>query len=103
MNQDLCKLTLVYPAPAEDKIVDFFLDARRALEGCTSLRAEGHCMDFGQSSVRERVRGRIERNMLIVVLRRAQLKGLLDDLRAQAAVPDLVYWVEPVEDYGRLG
>ena len=103
MTQDLCKLTLVYPTPAEDRLLEFLLDARRGLQGFTSLRGDGHGMDFVGASVRERVRGRIERSMVVIVLSRGQLKILIDDLRAHAAIPDLAYWVEPVEEFGRLG
>ena len=102
MTQDLCKLTLVCPTPAEDRLLEFLLDARRGLQGFTSLHGDGHGMNFEAASVRERVRGRIERSMLVIVLERAQVRNLIDDLRAHAAIPDLAYWVEPVEEFGRF-
>ena len=100
MDRDLCKLTLVYPVTAEDRVVDFLLDAAPSLPGFTSWRAEGHGASFDASSTREKVRGRIERNMLVMVIDRARLADLLAEVRAGCAIPDLAYWVERVESFG---
>jgi len=100
MDRELCKLTLVYPVAAEDRVVDFLLDATPPLPGFTSWRAEGHGASFEASSMREKVRGRIERNMLAMVIERARLNDLLAELRDGCAIPDLAYWVERVERFG---
>ncbi|WP_294533540.1 DUF3240 family protein [uncultured Rhodoblastus sp.] len=100
MDRELCKLTLVYPVAAEDRVLDFLLDSAPPLPGFTSWRAEGHGASFEGSSTREKVRGRIERNMLAMVLDRARLADLLAGLRAGCAIPDLAYWVERVESFG---
>jgi len=52
--------------------------------------------------MREQVRGRISRGILVVALVRARLAPLLEEIRVKAAIPDLVYWSEPVEAFGRL-
>jgi hypothetical protein len=101
MDRDLCKLTLVYPIAAEDRVIDFLLDAEPPLPGFVSWPAEGHGGGFEDSSAREKVRGRIERNMLVMVIDRARLESLLADLRSGCAIPRLVYWVERVERFGR--
>lgn len=100
MDQDLCKLTLVFPVAAEDQILDFLLDSRPALPGFTSLRAEGHGAGFEGASAREKVRGRIERRLLFMVLSRARLRSLLIEFQERIAVPNLAFWVEPVESFG---
>ncbi|MCW2285131.1 hypothetical protein M2323_002949 [Rhodoblastus acidophilus] len=100
MDRDLCKLTLVYPVAAEDRIIDVLLDAEPSLPGFVSWRAEGHGGGFDKCSAREKVRGRIERGMLVMVLARARLDSLLADLRENCAIPHLAYWVEPVERFG---
>jgi hypothetical protein len=100
MDRDLCKLTLVYPVAAEDRVVDFLLDLAPPLPGFTSWRVEGHGASFEETSTREQVRGCIDRNMLVMVLERARLPGLLAELRAGCAIPRLAYWVEGVERFG---
>lgn len=102
MDQSPCKLTLVYAPGAEDSIVELMLNAEPALTGFTTWIAEGHGHDFKKASVRERVRGRVRRGVLTVILPRARFAWLLDEIRTNVAVPDLTYWVEPVEAFGRL-
>jgi Protein of unknown function (DUF3240) len=102
MDHDLCKLNLVFPVTAEDQILEFLLDSRPALTGFTSLRVEGHGAGFEDASPREMVRGRIERRLVFIVLGRARLVSLLAELREQIAVPNLAYWVEPVEQFGQF-
>jgi hypothetical protein len=102
MDHDLCKLTLVFPSAAEEKIVDFLLDSEPALPGFTSLRAEGHGASFEGVSAREMVRGRVERRMAVLVLARERMERLLTELRAHCPVPDLTYWVESVERFGQF-
>lgn len=100
MDHQLCKLTLVYPVTADDQILDFLLDSRPPLPGFTSLRAEGHGSGFESASTREKVRGRVERRLLFMILGRGRLQSLLTELREQIAIPNLAYWVEPVESFG---
>jgi len=102
MDQSACKLTLVYPPSAEDCIVELMLNAEPPLTGFTTWKVEGHGHDFANASVRERVRGRVMRGVLSVVLPRARLPSLLEDIRTKAAIANLAYWVEPVEAFGRL-
>ena len=102
MDRFACKLTLVYPPAAEDHIVELLLDADPPLSGFTTWRAEGHGHDFGNASVRERVRGRVARGVLVLILARSRLPSVLEDIRLKAGVPNLAYWIEPIEAFGRL-
>lgn len=102
MDQSACKLTLVYPPASEDCIVELMLSAEPPLTGFTTSKAEGHGHDFAKASARERVRGRVTRGVLTVVIPRARLAMLLEDIRAKAAIANLAYWVEPIEAFGRL-
>jgi hypothetical protein len=95
-------LTLVYPPAAEDCIVELMLNTQPPLTGFTTWRAEGHGHDFANASARERVRGRVMRGVLSVIVARARLAALLEDIRTKAAIANLAYWVEPVEAFGRL-
>jgi Protein of unknown function (DUF3240) len=102
MDHELCKLTLVFPVAAEDRILDVLLDSEPRLPGFTSLRAEGHGASFEGVSTREKVRGRVERRMLVLVLARPRVDSLLEELHAQCPIPDLTYWVESVERFGQF-
>ena len=102
MDQSACKLTLVYPPAAEDHIVDLLLNSEPPLSGFTTWRAEGHGHDFAKASVKERVRGRVARGVLVLILPRSQLSYVLEDIRSRAGIPNLTYWAEPVEAFGRL-
>jgi hypothetical protein len=102
MDQSPCKLTLVYPPDSEDCIVELMLSAEPPLTGFTTWKAEGHGHDFSKASVRERVRGRVIRGVLALVLPRARLTSLLDDIRTRAAIEGITYWVEPIDAFGRL-
>jgi hypothetical protein len=102
MDQSACKLTLVYPPEAEDHIVELLLNSAPPLPGFTTWQADGHGYEFGKASVRERVRGRVARAVLVLILPRSRAGQLLDEIRIGAAVPGLAFWIEPVETFGRL-
>jgi hypothetical protein len=102
MEEELCKLTLVYPPAAEDTIVELLLKTEPPLRGFTTWAADGHGLDFGEATTAERVRGRIRRCVMVIVLPRPRVAPLLETVRTQAGAPHLAYWVEPVESFGRL-
>ncbi len=102
MDQSPCKLTLVYPPGAEDCIIELMLSVEPSLTGFTTWLAEGHGHDFTNASARERVRGRVMRGVLTAIVPRARLEALIEDVRTKAGIVNLVYWVEPIEAFGRL-
>ena len=102
MEQELCKLTLVYPPDVEELIIELLLTADPPLKGFTTWAADGHGLDFGQASAAERVRGRVRRRVMLLVLPRSRLPALLETIRQRAGAPHMAYWVERVESFGRL-
>ena len=102
MDQPRCKLTLVYPLPIEEEIVNLVLSQNRMAEGFTTWRAEGHGHGFNGASANEKVRGRIDRGVLVSVLPRSALSALLEHVRAVFGGSQLAFWVEPVEQFGDL-
>lgn len=102
MDQSACKLTLIYPPVSEAHIVELMLNSDPPLSGFTSWRGEGHGHSFSKASMGERVRGRISRGMLVIVLQGSRVAPLLEEIRLKAAIPDLVYWIEPIQAFGRL-
>lgn len=103
MDQDLCKLTLVYPIDAEDRVLELMLGSQPPLGGFSTWRAEGHGQVFAHASVAERVRGRVSRGVLVMVQHRNRIDRLLAEIGSVAPIAHLTYWLEPVLDFGRMG
>ncbi len=78
------------------------LGLKPTLAGFTTFSAEGHGFGFAKATVSERVRGRVERGVLVAVLRRTDVDGLLERIRREAPIPHLTYWIEPVVEFGQL-
>lgn len=102
MTDDLKRLTILAPIVLEEPLVDALLNLRPALPGFTTMNASGHGARFDDASIRERVRGRIERSLLWLVLPADDVSRVLQHLRSSMPHPEIVWWVEPVESMGRL-
>lgn len=102
METRLCKLTIVYPAAAEDAVLDALQAGHLGLRGFTTWRAEGHGLGFETASTQEKLRGRVARGMLVVIMPRDKVPGTLETVRVTVPIPHLVYWLEPVEEMGVL-
>ena len=98
----LKRLTLVYPPDIETELVEQLLAMEPPLPGFTSLSATGHGADFSVASVRERVRGRVDRCVLFMVLPGERIQTLLQDLRRATPAAHVHWWIEPVEEFGSL-
>jgi len=102
MDQILKRLTLLVPADLGEALVETLLELRPTLPGFTTLPVSGHGERFDGASVRERVRGRIERRLAWLVLPAEEVTRVLQQLRERMPHPDIVWWVEPVDGMGRL-
>lgn len=78
------------------------LNFEPSLPGFTSWMAEGHGFGFGDSTVSERVHGRVKRTVIVAVLDRKSAAALLDSIAAKAAIAHLTYWTEPVDGFGQM-
>jgi hypothetical protein len=102
MDQSLCKLTLVYPTTTANDLIELIMSSKPAVGGFTTFKAEGHGFDFSRASISERVRGRVERGVLVAVMLRGHASLLLETIRKTLPVPHMAYWIEPVLEVGRL-
>ncbi len=98
----LTRLTIAFPPALEARIVELLLEHEPPLPGFTVLRGEGHGADFSRASVREQVRGRVDRRILMIILPQAHAEALLDALRSAVPNPQVAWWLEPVLAFGRL-
>ncbi|MEQ1719088.1 MAG: DUF3240 family protein [Hyphomicrobium sp.] len=78
------------------------LNHKPPLAGFTTFAAEGHGLGFASATVSERVRGRVQRSVLVAVMQRDEATRLLELVRQKAAVAHMAYWIEPVLDCGRI-
>ncbi len=99
---DFQKLTLSCPEELAERLIDILLETDVRMSGFTTEKADGHGHDFSSASVRERVRGRVARRLIVLILPAEDVAALLDDIRRQVKNPHLVYWIEPVLAYGHL-
>lgn len=101
MEPSTCKLTLVVPSDADDRIVELMLGSDPPVTGFTMWRADGHGESFKAASVGERVRGRVERSVFVAVMTRDRAKALVDEIGRKAPIQHMAYWIEPVLEFGR--
>ena len=102
MASHLCRLTLVYPPEAEDALLSLLEQSEPALPGYTTWSARGHGVGFDGASHAERVAGRVSRRVLTLVAGTERAEALLDEIRVNAPIPHLMFWMEPVLAAGRL-
>ncbi|MCF6220288.1 MAG: DUF3240 family protein [Robiginitomaculum sp.] len=102
MDQSLCKLTLVYPPESEDSLLEFMLEQDPPLSGFTTIKCEGHGLGFTRASASEKVRGRINRRLFIVIMDTQRVEPLLAQIKAELPISGLMFWTEPVSIAGRL-
>ena len=100
MSTDFRKLTLVCPIAMGEQVVEFLLDLDTPLHGFTTFSADGHGQDFAGTSVKEKVRGRVARKVVMAILPATEVGGLLAEIREQFTSPHMVYWTEPVSELG---
>jgi hypothetical protein len=94
------KLTLSCPRLLAEQVTETLLESTLVTGGFTTLEAGGHGADFAAASLREKVRGRVDTELVILVLPAANAAALLDELRRRFPTPQMHYWTEPVLDFG---
>ncbi|HVL45955.1 MAG TPA: DUF3240 family protein [Acidovorax sp.] len=98
-----CLLTLAVPQALEEEIVDALLALPQLAPGFTTVRGQGIGSHVELTSTLEQVQGRARRVMVQVALQQAQVRALIDALRAALPTPQIAYWVVPLWEFGRFG
>jgi hypothetical protein len=99
MNQQ-CLLRLNTPPSLEEDVVDLLLTAEN-ISGFQSYPTRGHGQ-VGAMSIAEQVEGRRNRIQFEIVLEDEYLDVLLQKLKEAFPVTDVIYWVLPISQSGRL-
>jgi hypothetical protein len=93
-------LRLNIPPDLEEDIVDLLL-ANPDIRGYQSFPIRGHGR-VGAMSIAEQVAGRRDRIQFEIVLVSETLEATLQQLKKSFPTPDVIYWVLPVLQSGRL-
>jgi Protein of unknown function (DUF3240) len=101
VEPSFCKLTLVVPSDADERIIELMLASDPPVNGFTMWQADGHGESFKTANLGERVRGRVERSVFIAVMGLSRAKSLVDEIGRKAPIPHMAYWIEPVLEFGR--
>ena len=99
MNQQ-CLLRLNIPPNLEEDVVDLLLTSEN-VPGFQSYPTRGHGR-VGAMTIAEQVEGRRNRVQFEIVLDSLLLEALLEKLKKSLPVQDIIYWVSPVSESGRL-
>ena len=97
------RFSLVFPASLEATVHACLQGFEPPLPDYTLLEGEGHGEVFAGASLREQVRGRVARRLLVMVLPAARVPALLDALGARIQDPRVQWWTEAVVASGELG
>lgn len=102
MVASLRKLTLVCPREIQPTLADVLDAIEPALPGYTVVESAGHGPDTQLRSAYEKVRGAIRTSMFQMILPEERVRDVLDVVASGCSRPQIAYWVERVEDFGRL-
>jgi hypothetical protein len=98
----LVALNVAFPAVLEEDVIDFCHERAALMPGFTLLQAEGFGAAQELRTASEAVMGRARRRVLLAIVREAQARAVLADLRRELPSHDIVYWMTPVIEIGRL-
>ncbi|PQA86474.1 DUF3240 family protein [Hyphococcus luteus] len=102
MDAPLRKLTIVCPREVEAVLADALDAMEPSVPGYTLVEAHGRGAAMHSASAVEKVRGALRTAMFILILPRERVEDVTETVRGACPRPQISYWVEPVEDFGRL-
>ncbi|MEZ5921183.1 MAG: DUF3240 family protein [Parvularculaceae bacterium] len=102
MGASLRKLTIICPREIEAPMSDALDAIDPPLPGYTVLEAHGRGPTMKPATASERVRGALRMSLFIIILPAETAAEVLGAVRAACPRPQISYWIEPVEDFGRL-
>lgn len=103
MDTALVQLALAFPVTVEEQLLAELRTIDPDLPGFTTLRGQGHGHGYTHASVREQVRGRTDRGVLLMVLAPERATLIVEALRERLPLPEIAWWIVPVLGFGRLG
>ncbi|MBR0883016.1 lysophospholipase L1-like esterase [Bradyrhizobium japonicum] len=95
-------LTLVLPRQLRDELFDYLGEQTDLVRGFTASDAAGYGTAVRLQSMAERVKGHADQVIVWIVLPRNDAERLLDRVRASFTGTNLVYWIQPVAEFGTV-
>ena len=95
-------LNLVFPSALGDDIADFLLLHPNWCNGFSMLEAQGMGQGATLTSSMEKVQGKCQRNLIIIVGERKNHVLLVEALSLKIKNRDVVYWIAPLHSFGSL-
>jgi len=99
ITEEICILMLNIAPELEEDMVDYLLSIEQ-IAGFTSYKVFGHGQNKGLS-VAEQVSGRRKRSQYELIVNESTITLILSGL-AEAVGRDIVYWQQPVSNFGRI-
>jgi hypothetical protein len=104
MNEEMnCCLTLVSHRSLEESLVIHLLEHPNWVKGFVILQGEGTSQKEMLPSILEQVRGRSQRVSFQSVMSLENARALVNHLKEAEGNAEIVYWITPVLDFGRMG
>lgn len=97
-----CLLTLAVPADLEEEVLDHLSAHPEWVKGFSVLHAEGFGAGARLRTSMEQVRGRSQRRLLELLIRREHVQSLVDSLRGSFNTPEMAWWTAPIDGFGRF-
>jgi len=98
-TEEICILILNIAPELEEGLVDYLLSIEQ-IAGFTSYTVFGHGQNQGLS-VAEQVSGRRKRSQYELIVNESTIPRILSGL-AETVGRDIVYWQQPVSNFGRV-
>ena len=98
-NEEICILMLNVAPELEEDLVDYLLSIEQIV-GFSSYTVYGHGQQQGLS-VAEQVSGRRKRSQYELIVKKSIIPLIISGL-AEAVGRDIIYWQQPVSNFGRL-
>ena len=102
MKQPDCCLTLFFSKALEEDMIDHLLDHPELACGFTTYEVEGHGQVAVYHSVNEQVRGRARRVKMEVAMEQEDAQTLIAHFKETLPSRDIVYWITPINEFGRF-
>lgn len=102
MKEMNCCLTLVCHRSLEERLIDHLLSHPEWVRGFSANKIEGHSQKEILPSIIEQVRGRSQRVSFRAVMNLEDARSLVTHLKREESNPEIVYWITPVIDFGRM-
>mgnify|MGYP005985545305 CR=1 FL=1 len=98
-TEEICIWLPFFPPEREDDRFDYLLSIEQIV-GFTSYTVYGHGQHQGLS-VAEQVSGRRKRSQYELIVKKSIIPLIISGL-AEAVGRDIIYWQQPVSNFGRL-